>query len=102
MLSEYALGHKLSEIRRGGQMKIVVVGGTGLVGRGLVDRLRERGHEAVAASPSTGVDTITGDGLAEALDGAHAVVDVTNSPSLAPDDVLQFFTTSTTNQVAAE
>jgi uncharacterized protein YbjT (DUF2867 family) len=83
-------------------MKIVVVGGTGLVGRGLVDRLRQRGHEAVAASPSTGVDTITGEGLAEALAGAQAVVDVTNSPSFAPDDVLRFFTTSTTNQVAAE
>jgi uncharacterized protein YbjT (DUF2867 family) len=83
-------------------MKIVVVGGTGLVGRGLVDGLRERGHEAVAAAPSTGVDTLTGAGLAEVLAGAEAVVDVTNSPSFAPDDVLRFFTTSTTNQVAAE
>jgi len=83
-------------------MKIVVVGGTGLVGRGLVEGLREQGHEAVAAAPSTGVDTLTGDGLAEAFAGAQAVVDVTNSPSFAPDDVLRFFTTSTTNQVAEE
>ena len=83
-------------------MKIVVVGGTGLVGRGLVEGLREQGHEAVAAAPSTGVDTLTGDGLADAFAGAQAVVDVTNSPSFAPDDVLRFFTTSTTNQVAAE
>src|SRR3954465_11527710 len=83
-------------------MKIVVVGGTGLVGRGLVEGLREQEHEAVAAAPSTGVDTLTGDGLAEAFAGAQAVVDVTNSPSFAPEDVLRFFTTSTTNQVAAE
>lgn len=83
-------------------MRIVVVGGTGLVGRGLVEALRADGHDAVPAAPSTGVDTLTGAGLADVLTGTQVVVDVTNSPSFAPDDVLRFFTTSTANQVAAE
>ena len=63
-------------------MKIVVIGGTGLVGSKLVNKLREQGHEAVAASPNTGVNTLTGDGLAEVLKGASVVVDVSNSPFL--------------------
>ncbi len=83
-------------------MKIVVIGGTGLIGSKLVAKLREHGHEAVPAAPSTGVDTLTGDGLAEALTGADVVVDVSNSPSFADDPVMHFFRTSTTNILAAE
>lgn len=82
--------------------KIVVIGGTGLIGSKVVARLTEHGHEAVAASPNTGVNSLTGEGLAEALVGADAVVDVSNSPSFAPDDVLDFFITSTRNLLAAE
>src|SRR4051795_11643248 len=76
-------------------MKIVVIGGTGLVGSQVVARLGEHGHEAVAASPDTGVNTLTGQGLPEVLAGADVVVDVSNSPSLADEDVLDFFRTST-------
>ena len=83
-------------------MKIVVIGGSGLIGSRLVDKLREQGHEAVAASPKSGVNTITGEGLAEALKGAAVVVDVTNSPSWEDAAVLEFFETSTRNQLAAE
>src|SRR3954471_785688 len=83
-------------------MKIVVIGGSGLVGSKLVTRLGERGHEAVAASPDSGVDTLTGEGLAEVLKGAGAVVDVSNSPSFEDADVLEFFETSTRNLLAAE
>ncbi|GAB2836970.1 SDR family oxidoreductase [Actinocorallia aurea] len=83
-------------------MKIVVIGGSGLIGRQVVARLAEQGHEAVAASPSSGVDAVTGEGLAEALRGADVVVDVANSPSFAPDDVMGFFTASTRNLLAAE
>src|SRR2546428_925212 len=83
-------------------MKIVVVGGTGLIGSKLVNKLRERGHEAVAAAPSTGVNSITGEGLADALKGASAVVDVTNSPSWEDAAVLKFFETSTRNLLAHE
>ena len=83
-------------------MKIVVIGGTGLIGSKVVSELVERGHEAVAASPNSGVNTLTGEGLAEALLGADVVVDVSNSPSFAPDDVMDFFTTSTTNLLSAE
>ncbi|NUR61739.1 MAG: SDR family oxidoreductase [Catenulispora sp.] len=83
-------------------MKIVVIGGTGLIGSKLVAGLRERGHEAVAAAPNTGVDTLTGEGLAEVLAGAEVVVDVSNSPSFADDPVMHFFRTSTTNILAAE
>lgn len=82
--------------------KIVVVGGTGLIGSQVVRRLAEHGHEAVPAAPSTGVDTITGEGVAETVQGADVVVDVSNSPSFAPDDVMRFFTTSTTTLLAAE
>ncbi len=82
-------------------MKIVVIGGTGLVGSKLVHALRTRGHEAVAAAPSTGVNTITGEGLPEVLAGASAVVDVSNSPAL-DDTAMDFFRTATTNLLSAE
>ncbi len=78
-------------------MKIVVIGGTGLIGTKLVKKLREQGQEVVAASPSTGVNSITGEGLADALKGANVVVDVTNSPSWEDAAVLKFFETSTRN-----
>jgi uncharacterized protein YbjT (DUF2867 family) len=83
-------------------MKIVVIGGSGLIGRKLVNILREHGHEVVAASPASGVDTLTGKGLAEVLNGAQTVVDVTNSPSFEDTAVMKFFETSTRNLVAAE
>lgn len=82
-------------------MKIIVIGGTGLIGSKLVAILQQRGHEAVAASPNTGVDTISGKGLAEALAGADIVVDVANSPSFADDAVMAFFTTSGRNLLGA-
>jgi uncharacterized protein YbjT (DUF2867 family) len=78
-------------------MKIVVIGGTGLIGSKLVKKLREHGHEVVAASPSSGVNALTGEGLADALKGASVVVDVTNSPSWEDAAVLKFFETSTRN-----
>jgi uncharacterized protein YbjT (DUF2867 family) len=78
-------------------MKLVIIGGTGLIGSRLVARLRERGHDAVAASPDTGVNTLTGNGLAEVLQGAAVVVDVSNSPSFEEAAVMTFFTTSTRN-----
>jgi uncharacterized protein YbjT (DUF2867 family) len=83
-------------------MKIVVIGGSGLIGSKLVTKLREQGHEAVAASPKSGVNTLTGEGLAEALKGASVVVDVTNSPSWEDAAVLTFFETSTRNQLTYE
>ncbi|GAA2011225.1 SDR family oxidoreductase [Microbacterium ulmi] len=82
--------------------KVVVIGGTGLIGSKVVAKLTEHGHEAVAAAPATGVDTITGEGLVEALTSADVVVDVSNSPSFEPSAVLAFFTTSTRNLLAAE
>ncbi len=82
--------------------KIVIVGGTGLIGSQVVALLRDRGHEAVAAAPSTGVDTLTGEGLAEALKGAAVVVDVSNSPSFDTEPALDFFTRSARNLFAAE
>lgn len=78
-------------------MRLVIIGGTGLIGSKLVAKLREHGHEAVPASPDTGVNTLTGEGLAEALDGASVVVDVSNSPSFEERAVMEFFTTSTRN-----
>ncbi|MEV4313038.1 SDR family oxidoreductase [Actinocrispum sp. NPDC049592] len=81
-------------------MKIVVIGGTGLIGSKLVTRLSEHGHTAVPASPNTGVDTLTGEGLKEVLTGADVVIDVSNSPSFADDDVMNFFRTSAGNLVA--
>src|SRR5919202_541090 len=86
---------------RGQLLKIVVIGGSGLIGTKLVNKLREHGHEAVAASPATGVDTLTGVGLAEALEGAQVVVDVTNSPSFEDAAVLEFFETSARNLLPA-
>ncbi|HEY7896765.1 MAG TPA: SDR family oxidoreductase [Gemmatimonadaceae bacterium] len=83
-------------------MKIVIIGGTGLIGSKLVARLRERGHQAVPASLDTGVNTITGEGLAQVLTGAAVVVDVSNSPSFDDAAVLKFFQTSTGNLLAAE
>lgn len=83
-------------------MKVVIIGGTGLIGSKLVTRLREQGHEAVPASPDSGVNTLTGEGLAEVLTGANVVVDVSNSPSFEAAAVLKFFETSTTNLLAAE
>ena len=83
-------------------MKIVVIGGSGLIGTKLVKKLRERGDEALPASPSSGVNTITGEGLAAALAGAQVVVDVSNSPSWEDKAVLEFFETSTRNVLAAE
>jgi uncharacterized protein YbjT (DUF2867 family) len=81
--------------------KVVVIGGTGLIGSKVVARLAEHGHEAIAASPNSGVNTLTGEGLAEVLAGAQVVVDVSNSPSLEDKAALEFFTTSTGNLLAA-
>src|SRR5688500_1388981 len=78
-------------------MKLVIIGGTGLIGSRLVTLLRKEGHEAVAASPDTGVNTLTGEGLAPALQSASVVVDVSNSPSFEEGAVMEFFTTSTRN-----
>jgi uncharacterized protein YbjT (DUF2867 family) len=83
-------------------MKIVVIGGTGLIGSKLVNKLREQGHEAVAAAPSTGVNTLTGEGLAEVLKGASVLVDVSNSPSWDDAAVMNFFETSTRNLLTYE
>ncbi|MDR0210495.1 MAG: SDR family oxidoreductase [Pseudomonas putida] len=83
-------------------MKIVVIGGTGLIGSQLVSRLREQGHDAVAAAPSTGVNSITREGLAEVMQGTDVVVDVANAPSWEDQAVLDFFRTSSLNLLAAE
>ncbi|MGW7418468.1 SDR family oxidoreductase [Streptomyces sp. NPDC054813] len=83
-------------------MKVVVIGGTGLIGSKLMGKLNEYGHEAVAASPNTGVNTLTGEGLSEALQGASIVIDVSNSPSWGDEEVMNFFRTSTTNLLKAE
>src|SRR5262245_19112497 len=85
-----------------GRMKIVVIGGTGLIGSKLVKQLGEHGHMAVVASPDSGVNTLTGEGLAEAMRGAPVVVDVSNSPSFEDAAVMEFFTTSTRNLLDAE
>src|SRR3954470_16430236 len=83
-------------------MKLVVIGGTGLIGSKLVNRLREHGHEAIPAAPNTGVNTLTGEGLAEVLKGASAAVDVSNSPNWEDAAVLNFFETSTRNLLSYE
>src|SRR6266478_5797232 len=83
-------------------MKIVVIGGSGLIGKKVVTKLRQHGHEVVAASPSSGVNTVTGEGLAQALAGAQVVVDVANAPSWEDNAVLAFFETSGRNLLAAE
>jgi uncharacterized protein YbjT (DUF2867 family) len=85
------------DIQKGLTMKIVVIGGTGLIGSKLVPKLSEYGHETVAASPETGVNTLTGKGLAETLEDAQVIVDVSNPPSFEDKAVMDFFTTSTTN-----
>ena len=83
-------------------MKIVVIGGTGLIGSKLVEKLRKDGHEPLAAAPNTGVNTLTGEGLAEALEGAQVVVDVANAPAWSDAEVLDFFETSSRNLLDAE
>jgi uncharacterized protein YbjT (DUF2867 family) len=83
-------------------LPIVVVGGSGLIGSRVIKRLQQMGHKAVSASPRTGIDTITGKGLAEAIKGASVVIDVANAPSWADDEVLNFFQTSTRNLLSAE
>jgi uncharacterized protein YbjT (DUF2867 family) len=87
---------------KGDSVKIVVIGGTGLIGSKLVERLREAGHDAVPASPDTGVDTYTGDGLEQALEGAEVVVDVSNAPAWDDAAVLDFFQTTSRNVLSAE
>ena len=87
---------------RGEVMKIVVVGGTGLIGSRVVEKLKQKGHEAIAATPNTGVNTITGEGLKEAMAGAQVVIDLANSPSFEDKAVLEFFQTSGRNLLAAE
>ena len=83
-------------------MKIVVIGGSGLIGSKTVERLRKKGHDVVAASPNSGVNTITGEGLADALAGAQVVVDLANSPSFEAKPALEFFQTAGRNLLAAE
>jgi uncharacterized protein YbjT (DUF2867 family) len=83
-------------------MKIVVIGGTGLIGSKLVAKLEEQGHEAVPAAPNTGVNTLTGEGLPEVLEGAQVVIDVSNAPDWDDDAVMNFFQTSSRNLLAAE
>jgi uncharacterized protein YbjT (DUF2867 family) len=98
-LKEIESFHALANVKEV-MMKIVVIGGTGLIGSKLVNNLRANGHEAVAASPKSGVNSVTGDGLVDALQGASAVIDVTNSPSWEDAEVLKFFETSTRNLLA--
>ncbi len=83
-------------------MKIVVIGGTGLIGSKLVSKLSQLGHEVIAGSPASGINTITGEGLKEALKDTDVVVDVSNSPSFADNDVMEFFQTSTGNLITEE
>src|SRR6478672_1520584 len=90
------------DYRKGSRMKIVVIGGSGLIGKKLVQNLRQQGHEVVAASPSSGVNAVTGEGLAQAVAGAHVVVDVANSPSFEDKAVLEFFEKSGRNLLPAE
>jgi uncharacterized protein YbjT (DUF2867 family) len=89
-------------LAEGSIVKIVVIGGTGLIGSKVVQKLKKQGHEAVPAAPNTGVDTITGEGLAEVIAGAQVVVDVSNSPSLDDRAAMDFFQTSGRNLIAAE
>jgi len=83
-------------------MKIVVIGGSGLIGSNVVSRLRQKGHDVVAASPKTGINAVTGEGLADALAGARVVIDVANSPTFEDRTVMEFFTASTRNLLTAE
>ena len=89
-------------IMKGEVMKIVVIGGTGLIGSKVVEKLKQKEHEAIAAAPNTGVNTITGEGLQEAMAGAQVVVDLANSPSFEDKAVLEFFETSERNLLPAE
>ena len=97
-----SLGRSQSFSVMNSPVKIVVIGGSGLIGTRLVKNLRQRGHQVVAASPSSGVNTMTGEGLAETLNGAQVVVDVANAPSWEDKAVLDFFETSSRNLLAAE
>lgn len=97
-----ATQHKAGTHADRASLKIVVIGGTGLIGSKLVTKLGEHGHSAIAASPESGVNTLTGAGLSEALDGAEVVVDVSNSPSFEDEAAMKFFETSTRNLLAAE
>jgi uncharacterized protein YbjT (DUF2867 family) len=92
----------IAKPREGSIMKVLVIGGSGLIGSQVVANLTELGHEAISASPRSGVNSVTGEGLAEAVAGGHTVVDVSNSPSFDDEPVMQFFTTSTKNLLAAE
>ena len=83
-------------------MKVVVIGGTGLIGSKVVEKLKQKGHEVIAAAPNTGVNTITGEGLKEAMAGTQVVIDLANSPSFEDKAVLEFFQTSGRNLLAAE
>jgi uncharacterized protein YbjT (DUF2867 family) len=83
-------------------MKIVIIGGTGLIGSKVSEKLKQKGHEAIAAAPNTGVNTVTGEGLKEAMAGAQVVIDLANSPSFEDKAVLEFFETSGRNLLAAE
>lgn len=83
-------------------MKIVVIGGTGLIGSKVVDQLRQQGHQVIAASPNTGINTITGEGLAEAMQGTSIVIDLANSPSFEDNAVMEFFQMAGRNLLAAE
>jgi uncharacterized protein YbjT (DUF2867 family) len=87
---------------KGGSMKIVVIGGTGLIGSKVIEKLKQKAHEAIAAAPSTGVDTVTGEGLAEVLAGADVVIDVANSPSFEDRAAMDFFQAAGKNITAAE
>jgi uncharacterized protein YbjT (DUF2867 family) len=84
------------------KMKILVIGGTGLIGSGTVRKLQDSGHDVISASPNNGIDTITGEGLAEAIEGCEVVIDLSNSPSFADEDVMAFFETSGRNILTAE
>jgi uncharacterized protein YbjT (DUF2867 family) len=98
-----ALANEARRYQKGDHaMKFVIVGGTGFIGSKVVLKLQAAGHEAVAASPSNGVNSVTGEGLEEAMVGAHAVLDVTNSPTFEPQGILDFFSKSTTNLLDAE
>src|SRR5262245_36403372 len=94
--------NRAKPVTRGEIMKIVVIGGTGLIGSKVVEKLKKKGHAVIAAAPNTGVNTITGDGLAEALADAEVVVDVANSPSFDDKAAMDFFQTAGRNLTAAE
>src|SRR5262249_60581589 len=100
--SRWDLGRNAKSSMKGEAMKIVVIGGTGLIGSKVVSKLTQLGHEVLAAAPNTGVNTITGEGLAEALEGAQVVVDLANSPSFEDQAAMDFFQTAGKNLIEAE